>query len=166
MGVRPLSPVYRKAMTLRRTNSDDPDFVLLEGRLNEFLAVLNGEQDAFYAHLNRTDSLGTVVVAYGEEGPMGIGAFRPVDGDTVEIKRMFVEPFGRGRGTGASILAELEMWAAELEFARAILETSRRLTPAVGLYRRSGYTTIPNYGAYAGVEDSVCMEKPLRAIQI
>ena len=149
--------------TIRRTDSNDADFLALVDRLNAFLADLNGEMDAFYAPNNVIDYLGTVVVAYGDDGPIGIGAYRAVDSSTVEVKRMFVEPDVRGRGTGAAILTELERWAIESGYQRAILETSRRLDSALSLYRRFGYLPIPNYEPYEDAEDSVCFRKDLRA---
>jgi GNAT superfamily N-acetyltransferase len=148
-------------VTILRATSDHPDFLTLRRRLDEFLAILNGAQDVFYAPLNRTDALPTAVVAYASGGPVGIGAFRPTDGETVEIKRMYVDPAARGAGVGKAILEDLERWAREEGYTRAVLETSKRLEPAVRLYGRSGYAVIPNYGPYMDVEDSVCMAKTL-----
>jgi hypothetical protein len=42
-----------------------------------------------------------------------------------------------------------------------VLETGKRQPEAIGLYEKSGYKAIPNYGQYAGVENSVCFEKEL-----
>lgn len=149
------------AVHVRRTDSTDDDFSSLAGRLTEYLSVLNGEQDAFFAQHNRTDLLATVVVACVENVPLGCGVFRAKSPDTVEIKRMFVDPEARGQGIAAAILAELESWAAERGYQTAILETSKRLKPAVRLYKRSGYEVIDNYEPYVGIEDSVCMRKAL-----
>jgi GNAT superfamily N-acetyltransferase len=74
---------------------------------------------------------------------------------------MFVLPERRGRGVAKSILSELEAWANELNFSECILETGFKQPEAIGLYRKSGYETIPNYGQYSGVENSVCMKKSL-----
>jgi len=153
-------------ISIKRTYSEDPDFVSLAAELTEFLAVLNGEQNSFYVQHNRVDAIPTVVVAYLEEKPIGCGAFRPKDERTVEIKRMFVDTSLRGHGIGQSILSELETWAAELSFTTAILETSKRLTPAVHLYLKSGYAVIPNFGPYIGVDDSVCMQKAIHPILV
>lgn len=145
-------------MVLKRTTSDDPDFRGLAARLTVFLAELNGEANDFYIQHNKSDGIPTVVVAYIDAQPVGCGAFRTVNDDVVEIKRMFVDPTLRGKGVGASILSELEVWASEMGATRAILETSRRLEPAVRLYQRS-YDRIDNYEPYVGIEDSVCFEK-------
>jgi GNAT superfamily N-acetyltransferase len=89
------------------------------------------------------------------------GAFRPLEGDVCEIKRMFVAPDHRGRGYAGAVLAELERLAACSGYTVARLETGNRLTEAVRLYERAGYRRIPNFGIYAGSERSVCFEKPL-----
>jgi GNAT superfamily N-acetyltransferase len=57
------------------------------------------------------------------------------------------------------ILAELEKWAGELSCTKCILETGKRQPDAIGLYKKNGYKPVPNYGQYAGVENSVCFEK-------
>jgi hypothetical protein len=51
------------------------------------------------------------------------------------------------------------MWAGELSYKKCILETGIRQAEAIGLYRKSGYVLIPNYGQYEGIENSVCFEK-------
>ena len=64
--------------------------------------------------------------------------------------------------TDEEILAELETWAAELSFAKCILETGKRQPEAIGLYKKNGYKLIPNYGQYAEIENSVCFEKVVK----
>jgi GNAT superfamily N-acetyltransferase len=72
---------------------------------------------------------------------------------------MFVNPDARGNRIGGSILSELESWAAAMNLSECILETGYKQPEAIALYKRSGYEVIPNYGQYAGVENSVCMKK-------
>jgi GNAT superfamily N-acetyltransferase len=80
----------------------------------------------------------------------------------MEVKRMFVIQDYRKRGVATQILGELERWAMELSYARCILETGKMQPEAIELYSRYGYTVIPNYGQYAGIENSVCFEKKLK----
>jgi GNAT superfamily N-acetyltransferase len=72
---------------------------------------------------------------------------------------MFVSTSGRGRGIATGILTELEKWAHELSFGKCILETGKKQPEAIGLYKKNGYTLIPNYGQYEGIENSLCFEK-------
>ena len=74
---------------------------------------------------------------------------------------MYVRETERGRGIAGKILAELETWAKELGFSECVLETGLKQPEAVALYQKSGYEIIPNYGQYAGIENSVCMRKDI-----
>lgn len=146
---------------MTRTNSDNYDFRELVKLLDADLATRDGEDHAFYAQFNKIDKLKYVVVAYENEKPMGCGAVKEYDPKTVEIKRMYVLPESRRKGIAAMILSELEKWAVELSYAKCILETGKRQPEAIGLYTKSGYTLIPNYGQYAAMENSVCFEKEI-----
>jgi len=148
-------------MNICRTSGADPDFVAVIQRLTALLSELNGEQDGFYQQFNQTDPTATVVVGYHEGRPVASGAFRPMDQRMVEIKRMFVDPELRGKGFAKAILKELEAWAREEGYEQAVLETSKRLVPAVTLYQSQGYRRTENYPPYEGVEDSVCFAKSL-----
>ena len=59
------------------------------------------------------------------------------------------------------VLKELEQWAVELNYTKAIMETGIRMPEAIGLYTKNNYVIIPNYGQYKGMPDSVCFEKVL-----
>ena len=59
------------------------------------------------------------------------------------------------------ILHELETWAKELGYEKCYLETGIKMPEAIKLYEKSGYSLIPNYGQYIGVETSRCFEKQL-----
>lgn len=149
-------------LDLRRTDSADPDFLALVKLLDHVLAVLDGEEHAFYAQFNKLVALRHVVVAYQDGWPVGCGAIKPLEeAGTVEVKRMYVEVEARGDGIATAVLAELEGWARELGYARCILETGKKQPEAIALYTKSGYGRIPNYGQYLHVENSVCFAKAL-----
>lgn len=148
-------------MNILRTDSTHKDFQNLVKSLDAVLAEHNGENDVFFAQFNTIDSIKNCVVAYIDDIPAACGAFKPFSEDTVEIKRMFTHPEFRKKGLGSTIVKELENWAAELNFKKAVLETSRDLKNAISVYEKSGFNRIPNYGQYIGVEQSVCYEKAL-----
>ena len=148
-------------ITLLRTTASHPAFRKLTALLDEYLALRNGVQHDFYSRFNTIDTLAHCVVAMCDGSPAGCGAVRPMQDARVEIERMVVLPEYRCRGIGASVLAELERWAGELGYSSCILETGIGHDDAVGLYRKAGYIAIPNYGPYAGVSNSLCMEKQL-----
>ena len=147
---------------IHRTTSADPDFVALVRELDAELAARDGEEHGFYAQFNKIDRIRHALVAYEEGRPIGCGAIKELEAGVLEIKRMYVSPDQRRKGIAALILAELESWAGELSADRCVLETGKRQPEAIALYRRSGFRQIPNYGQYAGVENSVCFEKGLK----
>ncbi|MBK9392128.1 MAG: GNAT family N-acetyltransferase [Bacteroidetes bacterium] len=142
-----------------RTSSGDQHFLKLVSLLDAELAVRDGNEHTFYSQFNKLDNIRHVVVAYEDDVPAGCGAIKEFSTDTMEVKRMFVLPGNRRKGIAAKILRELEIWAAELSYKKCILETGKKQPEAIELYRRNGYLAIPNYGQYAGVENSVCFLK-------
>ena len=152
----------------QRTTSDDTDFQALVRLLDAHLSSINGEDDAYYAQFNGIQHLRHVVLAYLGAMPVACGAFKEFSDTTkdipprsVEIKRMYTREEARGKGIAKGILNHLEEWAREENFTCAVLETSRLLPSAMRLYAESGFTPIPNYGQYVGMEMSVCFKKML-----
>lgn len=109
------------------------------------------------------DGRGTFFVARLDGVAVGCGAVRMLDGETAEVKRMYVEPQRRGQRIGAAVLDRLEAAARRLGARRLVLETGDRQVEAIALYRRHGFTTVDCWGEYATSPTSVCMEKPLAA---
>ncbi|MGH1520129.1 GNAT family N-acetyltransferase [Chryseobacterium sp. JK1] len=148
-------------MHILRTNSSNTDFQNLVKSLDATLSEHNGENDDFFAQFNTIDTIKNCVVAYINDIPAACGAFKPFSEDTVEIKRMFTHPDFRKKGLASAIVKELEIWAKNLGFKKAILEISVDLKNAISVYEQSGFYKIPNYGHYADIESSVCFEKIL-----
>ena len=148
-------------ITITRTTSDNPDFEKLVIELDAFLAILDGEDHAFYAQFNKSNALKNAIIAYENETAVGIGAYKEYDSQTVEMKRMYTLPEYRGKGIASKILSELELWAKEENYKSAILETGFLQTDAISLYKKLGYVITENYGQYIGVENSICMKKKI-----
>jgi len=146
---------------LIKTNSDHADFKELVKHLDVDLKIRDGEDHTFYAQFNKIDSIKHAIVAYDDNKPIGCGAIKPYNAETMEVKRMYTLPECRGKGIATKILIELEKWAKELTYKKCILETGHKQPEAIALYKKNGYEQIPNYGQYAGVENSVCFEKVL-----
>ena len=149
-------------ITVIRTNSENSDFRILVKFLDAELAVADGEEHLFYSQFNKIDKIKYVVIAFENDKAMGCGALKEYDKNTMEIKRMYVSTSGRGRGIATRILTELEQWVRELYFRKCILETGKKQREAIGLYKKNGYTLIPNWGQYEGIENSLCFEKVLK----
>ncbi len=142
-----------------RTDSGHQDFVSLVKQLDAYLAEIDGKEHAYYAQYNKIDALKHVVLTLENDTPVGCGAMKHYDAETMEIKRMFTVPGDRGKGVATRVLQELETWAVELSYKRCILETGKRQEEAVRLYMKHGYHVIPNYGQYTGIGNSICFEK-------
>lgn len=148
-------------LQLKRTHSTDADFIQLVQLLDADLAVRDGAEHTFYAQFNKVHMIQHVVIAYENNSAVACGAFKSFDSDSVEIKRMYVLPAHRNKGIAAAVLLQLEQWAKEEGYSAAVLETGKKQPEAIRLYEKCGYSRIPNYGQYAGVENSVCMKKEL-----
>lgn len=144
-----------------RCASHHPDFLRMVRLLDAELLVRYGAQQAFYAPMNNVEGLATAVVVYIANEPAGCGCFRPMNAQTAELKRMFVQPHARGSLAATRVLTELERWATELGFREMLLETGNRQPEAIRFYQRMGYEQIPNFGKYADDPNSVCMRKIL-----
>ena len=148
-------------ITIKRTSSDDADFIQLVRSLDKELAQIDGEGHSFYAQFNKIDKIKHAVVVYADNQPIACGAIKELEPGVMEVKRMYTEPAHRGKGAATQGLHALEAWVAELGYQKCRLETGKRQPDAVALYIKNGYHIIPNYGQYAGVENSVCFEKGL-----
>lgn len=147
--------------TIKRTTSDNYDFIELVKQLDAYLKVVDGDDHEFYNQYNGLEALQNVVVLYVNDIPVGCGAFKPYQNNAVEIKRMYSNPDYRNQGIATKVLAELENWAKETKHQSCILETGKRQVEAVAFYQKCGYHIIPNYGQYAKMENSICFEKRL-----
>ena len=112
--------------------------------------------------------LGELRLYYADMDLVGCGAFRPLNTDTAELKRIYVRPEFRGRGFGREITLGL-IKACEAAGYRLIrLDTLRRLVPAVNLYHNLGFIEIEAYNE-TPIDDVVYMEyqvqKPLYTIE-
>ncbi len=144
-----------------RTDSENPDFVSLVQLLDADLAKRDGDEHAFYAQYNKIAMIKHAIVAYENELPAACGAIKEAEPGAMEVKRMYTKETSRGKGIASVVLSELEKWAAELGYEKCVLETGKRQPEAIRLYEKNGYRSIPNYGQYIGVENSVCFEKKL-----
>ncbi len=149
-------------LSLQRSTSENTDFKNLVVQLDAHLKILDGDDHEFYAQLNTFESTVDAVICYNNQEAVGCGAFKIYNETTIEIKRMYVLPEYRGKGIASKIVNELEVWATQLQFSKAILETGHKQLDAIALYEKLGYHRMPNYGQYEGVSTSICMDKNLQ----
>lgn len=148
-------------MEIIKTDGTDERFVMLCGKLDEFLSCMNGKekQKNVYDQYNSLAGIHDVVLALEDGIPAGCGSLKEYGSRTGEIKRVYVREEYRRNGTGRKIIEALEALAKDKGYDRLILETGVSFTGATHLYKSQGYRVIENYGQYAGMKDSLCMEK-------
>ncbi len=149
-------------LTIRRCTGADADFRALVCVLDEELDERYGAQMAFFGQHNRSDDMQNAVVLYLDDLPAGCGCFKPFSADSVEMKRIFVPRPFRGKKLARAIMTELEVWAREMGFSFAVLETGVLQPEAIRLYEAAGYMRIPNYPPYEDVQESICFRKALK----
>ncbi|MCR8671344.1 GNAT family N-acetyltransferase [Agrococcus sp. HG114] len=106
---------------------------------------------------------GAFLVAWDGGEPIGCGALRRLSPTRFEVKHLYVSPVGRGRGTGAALLAALEARAGELGATEVVLDTNAALEPANRLYTTRGYESVPPYNDNPNA--TTWFRKPLAADQ-
>lgn len=148
-------------ITLQRINATENDFIELVKHLDADLKITDGDDHDFYDQFNQIQNLKYCLLAYKDTIPVGCGAIKAFNEQTMEVKRMFVLKEYRGKGIASKILKELEMWTKELDFSACILETGINQPVAIALYKKSGYQITDNYGQYQGIVASVCFKKNL-----
>jgi len=146
-----------------------PDVTALVSAVQLEYRQIYGEGDATVVDPTEFEPpAGLLVVGYVDGQPVAMGGWRrrppggPVPGSApAEIKRMYVVPGARGRGLSRQVLSALEESAAAAGVDVLVLESGEPQIAAVTLYRSSGYTTAPRYGAYAHEPDAVYLQKRL-----
>ncbi|MFW5745240.1 MAG: GNAT family N-acetyltransferase [Spirochaetota bacterium] len=88
---------------------------------------------------------GELLLAADDGDTLGCVAFRPFEGPTCEMKRLWVRPRARRAGLATALVGELERRAAAVGYRSIVLDTLRTMTPALALYLRLGYREIEAY---------------------
>jgi putative acetyltransferase len=116
-------------------------------------------------HLVDIDSLAqphVYLLVVREEGQaLGCGAFVLGDNGQAEMKRVFVDPSGRGKGIARTIMEALEHEAASLGVTLMQLETGIKQPEPIALYRKFGYAERGPFGDYQRDPLSLFMEKAI-----
>ena len=88
---------------------------------------------------------GVFLVAEVDGADVGCGGIRELEPGRFEVKHLYLRPSTRGRGFGRLLLEELERRALDFGGVELVLDTNDNLAAAGGLYRSSGFATIPPY---------------------
>ncbi len=142
-----------------RTDTSHDGFKSLVVFLDAELAERDRDENDFYIQFNGITILKHCVVYLENTIPLGCGALKPFDTNSMEIKRMYVNKNSRGKGIASLLLLALEQWTKELGFTHCVLETGLRQPEAIALYKKNNYKIIPNYPPYQKMTNSICFSK-------
>lgn len=87
--------------------------------------------------------IGCFLLARNAGLPAGCVAFRLIDAETVELKRMYVRPDQRGNGVGMALVRALLDDARAQGRRRVILDSYHTMTGAHKIYRAVGFRDMP-----------------------
>jgi len=90
---------------------------------------------------------GTFLVGFIDGQAVCSGGIKRLDGETAEIKRMYVVPAARRQGVARRLLDALEGAAQDRGYRLVRLDTGPRQQHAMALYVSAGYTRIGNFNA-------------------
>jgi ribosomal protein S18 acetylase RimI-like enzyme len=96
---------------------------------------------------------GCLLLAYLESIPVGTVGLAAIDGQTCEMRRMFVDARYRGEKVGRSLADRLLEQARTNGFRQMQLETLPRHYAALGLYRSLGFEEVKSVDGQALPED-------------
>lgn len=88
---------------------------------------------------------GALLIAREADIALGCVAVKRLDGDSCEMKRMFVAPMARGGGVGRALADDVLTRARAGDYRSMFLDTSVRQTEAITLYRSLGFEEVPPY---------------------
>ena len=88
---------------------------------------------------------GAFLLAWSDTLAVGCVSLRPLQGDTAEVKRLWVHPDARGQGLARRLMAAIEAEARRLGYRDLRLDTNRALPEAIALYHAAGWTEVAPY---------------------
>ena len=91
---------------------------------------------------------GRMLVAEDSLEILGGVAYKHVDDDTCEMKRLFVLTTANGRGLGRKLCEALMQTAAQDGYTTMRLDTTRDMVEAIGLYRTLGFKDVAPFIDY------------------
>lgn len=88
---------------------------------------------------------GICLLALSEDMPVGSVSVKAHADAEGEVKRMWIHPSARGLGLSTRMMRQLEDHARSFGMTRLVLDTNGKLTAALGLYQKSGWSEIERY---------------------
>ena len=91
---------------------------------------------------------------------VGCVAVRPNEAYVAELKRMYVKPVFQKQGVGQALLERSLDFCKQAGYQKVRLDTLNSMTPAMNLYKKNGFVSIPAY-YHNPFSEAVYFEKSL-----
>ena len=147
-------------LEIRACDPDEPEISRLLEVLSTHLQQVTGRNGKNHFNADEVRSEGGCFLAAFQDGEaVACGGLRPAGQGEAEVKRFYV---ARQRcGIGTELMAALQDAAKKMGYHILIVETGKANVGAVAFYRKQGFTVIPNYGVYVGMDTSICFEREI-----
>ena len=128
--------------------------------LNISLAFQNFTEELTIIESMYGSPIGCLLLVYDNDEAIACAAYRKIEDGICELKRMYIKPTHRGMKIGKNLLQMLCARAFKNGYTKMRLDTLDTMMPAIGLYKKNGFYTIPAY-YHNPNEGVVYMEKCL-----
>ena len=148
-------------MQIRPVTAKSEDFRTLAALLDAYYFTLVGDIQLKYAEPNRPENMNALLVVYEGEKAIACGAWKAIDAEMAELKRIYVLPECRRQGVASAMIRALEDSIAATGRKKLILETAVDTTSSHNLYLSLGYQLRDYYGSPAGADNCMCFHKEI-----
>jgi GNAT superfamily N-acetyltransferase len=146
------------SITAERPDSPDAEALIME--LEAHLQPMYPNESRHGYSVEKLIAQGVAFFVIRDNGvPVGCGGIQLYGTEYGELKRMYVRPKYRGQGLAKLMIDHLTEYARSHGIRLLRLETGIHQAPAIGLYERAGFQSIPPFGNYKLDPLSVFYEK-------
>lgn len=111
----------------------------------KYLDIQNYDEELQHLEVKYGLPWGRLYLACWGGEAVGCIALRKMDGQTCEMKRLYVRPAFRGRGVGERLVEKAITEAKEIGYKAMLLDTLPFLQSALRLYEKYGFYEIDSY---------------------
>lgn len=138
---------------MRIQDADAPEFIEIvrslfreyESTVNVCLCFQGFEKELASLPGEYARPSGRLLLAFEGDEAVGCGAFRRLEDDVCEMKRLFVRPRHQGKAIGSALARALIGNAQAAGYSRMRLDTMPSMHRAIAMYRSLGFREIPAY---------------------
>lgn len=111
----------------------------------EYLALQNYDEELAHLESKYGPPWGRLYLACCDGEPAGCIGLRKIDGQTCEMKRLYVRPRFRGAHIGGNLVRQVIDDAKSIGYSHMLLDTFPFLKSAIRMYRACGFYEVERY---------------------